>query len=348
MVTTESLRLDSIGIAARKGETEPQHHERGKIIEDHYSNVRKELDKEVKRNPFLSVSESVPIEECGFEKPLMPILHMHDLPFLYMVRANAYGAAMPSHVDRERNIFYSLPVIRSSVQGERLDVAKEHEELHCIRDLIEDVGVMTSKRSRKDFLLNVFYNRRKVKELPVHLYGELPSYLTSDISIKDEAKMSGKNFETNIDAMEYVLDNIYTKPIKRDAVVSIATAGAGIGTSTALQLSGASYFLAGYAVFSGIRAATKSIEYYKVKKINSEFVKTAELMEDLCRQTDYSFMPTVSRLGYREIKPSLEGIKAQGVENFFKGKISDPKEGFRWEIMYEKTLATKGMQKCEL
>jgi len=375
MITQESLHYDSLGIVPRKGEPEPQYLNRAREIEIVYRDFRRKIELEsdmlgvfshimsrgIPGEPIIQVSDSVPIEECGFEKPVMPIIHMNDIAYSYRFPSSSLGISVPFKMEENKRTLYQVPVIRASLKGEEVKEVKEHEELHSIRYLLEDMDVPLIKRRRRDIIFNAFYNRETIRGLPLELYGEMFSYLTSDVPFKEKVKNISiadtkikdvkllENLETNTDFLEHFLNKVYVEPPKRNAIMATYISIAASGVDAVLgNIGSPSLFLTGLAALYGARAIGKGCEYYNIRKATKEFVDTAEIMEGLCRDTGYSFLPTVSRLEFKEIRPCLKEIKTKGIDEFFGERIKDPVEGYRWEIMHEKTKATKSLPKLEL
>ena len=143
MVTGKSLYFDSIGIVAKREETEEQYHSRATQIEREYllfeGYIRKNTDIawsspiELPESSIKEISESSPIEKFGFENPVMPVIYLDD---------SFFSKGVNGTISKIGDLY--IPLIRDSLKGRSR--TKRHEELHSIFYLQEDM-----------FLIMVFF-----------------------------------------------------------------------------------------------------------------------------------------------------------------------------------------------
>jgi hypothetical protein len=344
-MTELEYRLDSIGIIARPEETLDQYLTRGKKDETFYTKMGKWIGPTV---------NSVPIPKLGFEKPAMPVIYSPEYILnkkMSHPKGTSVGGICAAMKVRDKQYPYSLV---SKKIGKESYLEKQHEELHAIRVLA--FGKPAPQKSK---FKRFFYDSQKVNSMLPDLYDELLSYhiwnpmvrmVSKDNPELDripknrimDVKYDRKENPFLENTKEYVKE-YYLEPSKNSSVISIGLLLGMLGYTAFSYLTSQPIGAAAIPFDASIAAlgSSKAYEYKKLRDVTKNFEKIVNDINHVNSTTDYSVLPMLSRLDYKEVSPVLSEVKKNGIERFLEEKANDPKEGYRWKIIQRRTKETQ-------
>lgn len=366
MVLQQSYELDSMGVLPRRGETEKQYHSRADIVVNNYNDLTERLvsgdtediEFEIPRlfgkldfhkdRETYKISKAPKIEETIFERPIMPVIDLKEEEYEKTFPANS-GGTIIRYINDDRKNIYAIPLINDDFFNKLpvfRDERHEHETQHTIDGLKEDPKLMETyfhKMQAWELIPRIFFDYRNVKVAPHILNSEMIAYFTDDSGIKND--ISG-NFETNADAISHFVSKNYIDRAKKSALISASLGSLFFGRHIMDPDNSIDDKL--LAAFQGARAIGKTIEYLIFTSKKDEFVDTVEYLENFSEQEEMSLLPMMGRISFKEVKRALNGIKRNGVEDFFDKKMQNKRDGYRWDIINDRVMSTKGKRRPEL